>query len=123
MPVSKKKKKTEPFAFESWCQNELTRLLGFPVGDDLITYLGSIETKKDVQEYLDDLLGTEKKSSRDFQAEFFTRWRPPERSPVQPSPEEEELLTQLVRPKEEQMMLFSNKKKETVCDAANVFPT
>ena len=115
MPVSKK---PEPFAFESWCQKELARLLGFPVGDDLITYLTSIESKRDVQEYLDDLLGTDKKSSRDFQREFFARWHPPERPPVRPSKEEEELLTVLVRPKEEEMLLFSDKKskkKEAVC--------
>lgn len=113
MPVSKR---SEPFAFESWCQKELTRLLGFPVGDELIEYLASIETKKDVKEYLDDLLGTDNKASRDFQDEFFNHWHPPERPPSQPSKEEEELLTELVRPKQEEMVLFSDKKtkKEVV---------
>ena len=109
MPVSKK---PEPFVFESWCQKELTRLLGFPVGDDLIEYLASIETKKDVEEYLNDLLGTDRKASRDFQAEFFHRWHPPKRAPSQPSREEEELVTELVRPKKDDMVLFSDKKKK-----------
>ncbi len=117
MPVSRR---SEPFAFESWCQKELTRLLGFPVGDDLVEYLLSIETKKDVKEYLDDLLGTDKKAVRDFQDEFFSHWHPPERAPSQPSKEEEELVTELVRPKKEEMVLFADKpdkkkKKDMVC--------
>lgn len=117
MPVSRR---SEPFAFESWCQKELTQLLGFPVGDDLVDYLLSIEAKKDVKEYLDDLLGTDKKASRDFQKDFFSHWHPPERPPSQPSKEEEELLTELVRPKKEEMVLFTDKsdkkkKKDAVC--------
>lgn len=106
MPVSRR---SEPFAFESWCQKELTRLLGFPVGDDLVEYLLSIETRKDAKEYLDDLLGTDKRASLDFQKEFFSRWHPPERPPSQPSKEEEELLTELVRPKKDEMVLFADK--------------
>ena len=109
MPVSRR---SEPFAFEAWCQKELTRLLGFPVGDDLVEYLLSIEAEKDVKEYLDDLLGTDKKASRDFQRDFFSRWHPPERPPSQPSREEEELLTELVRPLKEEMVLFADKKKK-----------
>ena len=103
MPVSRR---SEPFAFESWCQKELTRLLGFPVGDDLVEYLLSIDTKKDVKEYLEELLGTDKKASRDFQDEFFSHWHPPERAPSQ---DEEGLLTELVRPKKEEMVLFADK--------------
>lgn len=109
MPVSKR---AEPFAFEAWCQKELTRLLGFPVGDDLIEYLLAIETEKDVKEYLDELLGAEKKASHDFRTAFFGRWHPPERRPAQPSKEEEELLTELVRSKEDELVLFSDKKKK-----------
>ena len=114
MPVSKR---SEPFAFKSWCKKELTRLLGFPVGDELIEYLLAIETEKDVKEYLDELLGTENKVSRDFQTAFFGRWHPPERHPAQPSKEEEELLTELVRSKEDELVLFANKKKkrDVVC--------
>lgn len=106
MPVSRR---SEPFAFESWCHKELTRLLGFPVGDDLVEYLLSIETEKDAKEYLDDMLGTGKRASCDFQKEFFSRWHPPERPPSQPSKEEEELLTELVRPKKDEMVLFADK--------------
>lgn len=109
MPVSKK---AEPFSFQSWCQKELTRLLGFPVGDDLFDYLVSIETKKDVKEYLEELLGTDSKASRDFQMEFFKRWHPPERAASLPSREEAELLTELVRPKEDEMVLFADKRKK-----------
>ena len=109
MPISRR---SEPFAFEAWCQKELTRLLGFPVGDDLVEYLLSIEAEKDVKEYLDDLLGTDKKTSRDFQRDFFSRWHPPERPPSQPSREEEELLIELVRPSKEEMVLFADEKKK-----------
>ena len=109
MPISRR---SEPFAFEAWCQKELTRLLGFPVGDDLVEYLLSIEAEKDVKEYLDDLLGTDKKASRDFQRDFFSRWHPPERPPSQPSREEEELLIELVRPSKEEMVLFDDEKKK-----------
>lgn len=114
MPVTKR---AEPFAFESWCQKELTELLGFPVGDDLIEYLLSIENERDVKEYLHELLGSDKKASRDFQTAFFSRWHPPERRPAQPSKEEEELLTELVRSKENDLVLFSDKKKrrDVVC--------
>lgn len=117
MPVLKR---SEPFEFESWCQKQLTQLLGFPVGDDLVEYLLSIETQKDVKEYLNDLLGTDEKASRDFQNEFFIRWHPPKRAPFQPSKEEEELLTELVRPKKDDMVLFADKsdkkkKNDVVC--------
>lgn len=111
MPISRR---SEPFAFEAWCQKELMRLLGFPVGDDLVEYLLSIEAEKDVKEYLDDLLGTDKKASRDFQRDFFSRWHPPERPPSQPSREEEELLIELVRPSKEEMVLFADEKKKDV---------
>ena len=30
---------SEPFGFEAWCQKELSRLLKFSVGEDLIRYV------------------------------------------------------------------------------------
>ena len=33
MPLSKS---SEPYSFEAWCQKELSKLLEFPVGDDLV---------------------------------------------------------------------------------------
>lgn len=42
-----------------WCRRELSRLLKSPVDSDQIQYLLSIELRRDVQEYLEGLLGTE----------------------------------------------------------------
>ncbi len=36
MPVPARGGADEPFALEAWCQMELSRLLKFPVGDDLV---------------------------------------------------------------------------------------
>ena len=53
------RRSTESNVFERWCQEELSRLLKFQVGEDLVQYLFTIETAKDVEEYLKELLGSE----------------------------------------------------------------
>ncbi len=45
--------------FRDWCQKELSRLLKSQVDSEQVQYLLSIELRRDVQEYLEGLLGTE----------------------------------------------------------------
>ena len=52
------KRSKEVLSFEAWCQRELSRLLKFPVDEELVVYLLTIEARKDVEEYLEELLGT-----------------------------------------------------------------
>ena len=46
----------------------------------------------------------------EFQQEFMLRWHPPERLPSVPSVEEQQLLEPLVRPRQEEMVLFADRK-------------
>ncbi len=46
-------------SFDVWCQRELSRLLKSQVDSEQVQYLLSMELRKDVQEYLEGLLGTE----------------------------------------------------------------
>lgn len=73
-----------------------------------LSYLLSMTTNE-VEEYLQGLLGKDSPRSREFQREFLARWHPPERPPSLPSPEEVQLLQELVRPKKEDMVLFEKK--------------
>ena len=110
------KRNEEPFAFELWCQKELSRLLKFQVGEDLVQYLLSMETEKDVREYIQDLLGVSSKEVSDFQREFFRHWRPPERAPSPFTSKEDAIMEELVRTNEEDMFLFAEKSEHSkVC--------
>lgn len=107
------KKSREPYSFESWCQKELSRLLKFQVGDDLITYLLSMETEKDIREYIQDLLGNGTKQANDFQREFFKFWHPPGRVPSPYSCEDDVIMQELVRANEEDMVLYTEKSEHS----------
>ncbi len=73
-----------------------------------------MDTVKDTEEYLTELLGRTTPGAREFQREFLTRWHPPERLPSSPSLEERDLLEQLVRLQQDKMVLFeSGGKGET----------
>lgn len=114
---------SEPFGFEAWCQKELSRLLNFSVGEDLISYLVSMETAEEAEEYLTELLGKDTPPVIRFRREFLRRWRPPERPPQDPTPEEAGLLEALVRPKQEELVLFSqegHQKGNVKKDASSV---
>ena len=64
------------------------------------SYLMSMQTTKDVKEYLEDLLGAKAES---FQREFLTHWHPPQRVPSLLGPLEGKILE---RPSQEDMVLF-----------------
>jgi hypothetical protein len=97
MPVSIEKDDSK---LKAWCQKELSKLLGFPVEEELVSYLMSMQTAKDVKEYLEDLLGTK---SDAFQKEFLSHWHPPQRVPTLLGPLEAQILE---RPSQEDMVLF-----------------
>ena len=62
-----------------------------------------MQTAKDIEEYLTELLGS---GGQNFQKEFFSHWHPPQRVPSPLTPQEGELLEELVRPQHEDMVLF-----------------
>lgn len=96
----------EQFNFKQWCQNDFSKLLGFKIEDELLEYLLSIETEKDSREYLHALLTSSNVSDRDkVMAEFFRHWRPPSIAPD---------MEELVRPDEEQMVLFAGRSQQDV---------
>ena len=70
------------------------------------SYLQSMHTAKDVEEYLMELLGPNDPGGQQFLKEFLSHWRPPQRVPSPPSPLEDEILEELVRPQQEEMVLF-----------------
>lgn len=85
--------------FQSWCQKELSRILCSNVSDDLLSYFLSIETEKDLREYLQDLLGDHKETDQSqlFLNEFFRHWRPPSDAtpPLSDATESEVVLQKL----------------------------
>jgi len=70
-----------------------------------------MQSAKDVEEYLIELLGEDTPVSRDFRREFILHWHTPERTPSAPSAEEEQLMEVLVRPQQEEMVLFADRKE------------
>ena len=74
------------------------------------SYLLSMQSEKDIKEYLTEILGGNTPALREFQQEFMLRWHPPERPPSVPSVEEQRLLEPLVRPRQEEMVLFADRK-------------
>ena len=69
-----------------------------------LRYLLSMQSAKDVEEYLTELLGTRGVA---FRREFLSRWHPSRgaESPVS-QPEGQDLMEQLTRPSQEDMVLF-----------------
>ncbi len=106
-------RRKNPFNFRSWCQKELSKLIKDDIEDDLMDYLLSIESDKDVKEYLHDMLTpvAETRATRSFIEEFFRHWRPPERIPHSLSSEDKQLEV-LVKPNKDEMVLFATGSKE-----------
>lgn len=71
-----------------------------------------MQSEKDIKEYLTDIFGGDTPALCEFQQEFLLRWHPPERPPSIPSVEEQQLLEPLVRPRQEEMVLFADRKGE-----------
>ena len=81
-----------------------------PLSLHVTSYLLSMQSEKDIKEYLTEILGGDTPALREFQQEFMLRWHPPERLPSVPSVEEQQLLEPLVRPRQEEMVLFADRK-------------
>lgn len=69
-----------------------------------------MQSEKDIKEYLTDIFGGDTPALCEFQQELLLRWHPPERPPSIPSVEEQQLLEPLVRPRQEEMVLFADRK-------------
>ena len=65
-----------------------------------------MQTAKDVEEYLSELLGPNNPEGLAFQKEFLSKWRPPQRVPSPLDPRESKILQELTRPPPEDMVLF-----------------
>ena len=123
----------EPFQLEAWCQRELAKLLAFPVEEDLVrfitrtkalhlcnrpppphqphnSYLVSMETERDVEDYLEELLGKETRGVKPFMREFLRRWG---RGSVVREEGGREVLQELVRPNQDELLLFAEKKTDS----------
>lgn len=59
----------------SWCKNELSQLLGSAVENELLDYLLSIESERDLLEYVEDMVGSESASGIAFSTELVRRWK------------------------------------------------
>lgn len=70
------------------------------------SYILSMQSTKDVKEYLEELLGANRPEVEKFKKEFMFRWQPPQRKPSPPSVQGDELVERLVRPQKEEMVLF-----------------
>uniref|UniRef100_T2MCF0 Activating signal cointegrator 1 n=1 Tax=Hydra vulgaris TaxID=6087 RepID=T2MCF0_HYDVU len=62
--------------FKTWFRENLSNLLGFPAGDDLINYILLFESERDIQEYFRSLLDFNQPKSKQFFEEFLKRWKP-----------------------------------------------
>lgn len=72
----------------------------------IFSYLLSMQSAKDVEEYLSELLGTENPGAKTFRRELLSHWKPPRRVPTSLSPQEGQILEELTRPPQEDMVLF-----------------
>ena len=93
--------------FRTWCQKKISELLESPIDEELVDYLMSIESEKDAREYLHQMLRSESTCTQAFIGEFFRHWCPPLPSPNN----KEEGMEVLVRPRSDQMVLFSDSKE------------
>lgn len=65
----------EESSFRLWCQKELSAHFHLIVEDELLDYLLTIETEKDLREYLEDLVGEETSHTVLFIKEFLRHWQ------------------------------------------------
>lgn len=65
-----------------------------------------METAKDIDEYLTELLGPDNPRGQKFKKDFLSHWHPPQRIPSPLTPQEGQILEELMRPQQEDMVLF-----------------
>ena len=73
------------------------------------SYVTQMTNRRDVEEYFHDLFGQENARTKEFLKHFFIRWRPPQRQPSPPLVQEMQ-MEPLVRPPEDELVLFVEKK-------------
>jgi len=100
----------------SWCQKELTRLLQFDTSEDIVRYILSIESAKELEEYLLELLNPEDESHLQFIKELIQKWKP-RSSPVAnvtvyQKEKEEEVYFAGTKPKEKKKKVRNEKRDE-----------
>merc|ERR1712136_613281 len=105
----------------SWCQRELTRLLQFDTSEDIVRYILSIESAKELEEYLLELLNPEDESHLQFIKELIQRWKP-RTSPVAnvtvyQKEKEEEVYFAGTKPKEKKKKARSEKREDETEDS------
>jgi len=61
-------------AFRTWCHDQLSSLLGFPAGFELIDYVLTFESSREIKEHLSSLLDIRDNKSKEFVNEFVTKW-------------------------------------------------
>ncbi|CAH1797101.1 unnamed protein product [Owenia fusiformis] len=68
-----------------WICEELSNLLGFEATEDIAKYILAIETEKDLEEYMQDLLEPSVPRNKRFIKKLLEKWRPPPRKVEGPS--------------------------------------
>ncbi|XP_057300333.1 activating signal cointegrator 1-like [Hydractinia symbiolongicarpus] len=66
----------EAARFDDWVQNELSVLLGFPAGEELVNYILAFESIRELEEHFSNLLDGDDPKTKQFIDEFFRRWKP-----------------------------------------------
>lgn len=64
-------------SFRSWFESNLSNFLGFPAGEEMINYILSYESRREIEEHLSGLLDISDRKTKQFIDEFFKRWTPP----------------------------------------------
>jgi len=98
----------------SWCQKELTRLLKFDTSEDIVRYILSIESARELEDYLLELLNPEDEDHLQFIKELIQRWKPKvgNNVTVYQKEKEEEIYFAGTKPKEKKKKAKSERKEE-----------
>lgn len=62
--------------FKSWFQAQLSDLLGFPTGEEMINYILTFESAREIKEHFNGLLDPTDHNTKVFIEQFFSKWRP-----------------------------------------------
>lgn len=100
---------------KQWCGQELTKLLQFTVEDELVSYLISMRSESDIEEYVKSLLG---KQYQGFLREYLVRWRSLIKE--KHGGENEDIMFPLRRPRQDELILFAEKKGKTKAKESKV---
>lgn len=98
----------------SWCQKELTRLLKFDTSEDIVRYILSIDSARELEDYLLELLNPEDESHLQFIKELIQRWKPKTGNnvTVYQKDNEEQIYFAGTKPKDKKKKVKSEKKEE-----------